>query len=153
MDLPHTTVWGDPALYRLRGDRPTQKLTKYAIFALTVLIASLLSDYLVDLISSEFVDHSYKGVAIEMCIIIIVYYPAFTIIEKLVLQASKKYVISSKKAVKSSSFGLLIGFVIAVLVLFYLFAKMKHSCRYIICISSVPPIYFSSATRASSISK
>lgn len=104
----------------------TQKLTKYAIFTLTVLIASLISDYLVQFVSSEFVDHSYKGVAIEMCIIIIVYYPAFTIIEKFVLQASKKFVSSSKKAVKSSNFGLLIGFGIAVLILFYLFAKIKH---------------------------
>ncbi len=105
----------------------TQKLTKYAIFALTILIASLLSDYLVQLISDKFVDHSYQGVAIEMCIVVIVYYPAFTLIEKLVLQVSKKYVSSSKKAVKSSNFGLLIGFGVAVLILFYFFAKIKHN--------------------------
>ena len=105
----------------------TQKLTKYAIFALTILIASLISDYLVKYISVEFVDRSYKGVAIEMCIIILVYYPAFTIIEKFVLKASKEYVKTSKKAVKSSNFGLLIGFGIAVLILFYFFAKVKHN--------------------------
>jgi uncharacterized protein YacL len=105
----------------------TQKLTKYAIFALTVLIASLLSDFLVQLISAKFVNQSYQGVALEMFIIVIVYYPAFTIIEKFVLKASKEYVKSSKKAVKSSSFGLLIGFAVAVLILFYLFARVKHN--------------------------
>lgn len=105
----------------------TQKLTKYVIFTLTVLIASLLSNYLTELATKNFVEHSYKGVAIEMILIVIIYYPAFILLESIITKISKQYVKNSKKAIKSSSFGLLISFGIALLVLFYLFAKLNHN--------------------------
>lgn len=99
----------------------TTRLTKFAILSLSILSASLISDYAVSYFSS-WSGKNYKGVAMGMFVTVIVFYPLFSLLERYIKKASSSYIKSSKKMAGSSFFGLIIGYALAILVLFIMFA-------------------------------
>lgn len=102
------------------------KLTRIAVFSITILIGTLISDY----ISAYFVStigKTYKGVAINMIATVVVFYPLFSLLEYYVKKASKRYIQKSKSVTGNSFLGLIIGFTLAILVLFMMFASVWYN--------------------------
>jgi len=102
------------------------KTTKYATIIISVLTASLINEYVVELINSYYKEATYTSVLIGMAVTILVFVPLFGIVGKWIGKASKSYLKASKKVTKKSSNGLFIGFFIAFVILFILFAKIRH---------------------------
>ena len=102
------------------------KSTKYATIIISVLTASLINEYVVKLINSYYKDATYTSVLIGMAVTIFVFVPMFGIVGKWIGKASKSYLKASKKVAKKSSNGLLIGFALAFVILFVLFAEIRH---------------------------
>ena len=101
-----------------------KKYTKFVVFSLSILLAALLSEFLVSLLAKYGTD--YRSVAIRMAVTVAIYYPLITFLEKYIQRASKKYAQASKGVAKSSSLGLTLGFVLALIILFALFAIVLH---------------------------
>ncbi len=59
-----------------------------------------------------------------MAIIVVIYVPVFGFLDKYIKKLSQTYVSTSKKAASNSFLGLVIGFGIAFLLLFYAYAKL-----------------------------
>ena len=68
-----------------------RKLTKVAIFAITVLSATLLYEYILTQIPN-FKDpkHPYQATAMGMLVVVIVFYPAFTLLENVFKKYNKE---------------------------------------------------------------
>ena len=95
----------------------TRKLSKFVIFAITILFATLVKDYIIKILNDH-IDKGLIGVLIIMAVTLAIYYPLFTFVDKYVKKLAEGYVKGAKGAVKSSINGLLIGFIIAMLIVF-----------------------------------
>ena len=104
----------------------SRKITKYAALVISILIASLLNEFIVKLIKGYYQESSYKSVAIGMVVTLIVFVPLFKILGKWINTVSKKYIKTGKKVASNSTTGLWVSFLIALLILFILFAKIRH---------------------------
>lgn len=103
-----------------------RKITRFATVALTILTAYLVSEYLLIFMEDYKDGRSYKSVIISMLIIVAIYYPALTLLEKYIKKLSAEYVKTSKNFAKSNTVGLFIGFFIAFFILFSLFAYVWY---------------------------
>ena len=115
----------------------SRKITKYAALIISILSASLINEYIVKLIKGYYQESSYKSVAIGMLVTIIVFVPLFKILGKWINTVSKKYIKTGKKVASNSTTGLWISFLIAMLVLFVLFAQIRHGLDVISDIKSI----------------
>jgi len=93
------------------------KYTKFVVFLLTILAAMVLSEYVEGIFDKG---NSYKGIAIKMAVTVFVYIPVFGILEQYLAKVSKKYASKSKQIAKNNFLGLTIGFIIALLGLYWL---------------------------------
>lgn len=94
-----------------------RKLTKFAVFTMTILFATLVKDYIIKLLN-ERIDKGLTAVWIIMAVTIVIYYPLFTIVDKYVKKLAEGYVKGAKNAVKSSLSGVLIALGVAILICF-----------------------------------
>ncbi len=99
------------------------KFPRYAVYILTILIANYLSEIFFEHLN-QFKERNYLTVLLGMGIIVAVYVPLFGFLEKYLKKASKSYMSGSKSIAKNSKQGMLIGFGVGFLVLFYLYAKL-----------------------------
>ena len=107
-----------------------RRLSKYAIFAISILIAALISET-IETITGSFVDQkTYTAVIIRMLVILAVYVPLFGFLDRYINQASNKYISWSKNQVRNSRLGLLLGFIAALFILFLLFAYLVHQLNF-----------------------
>jgi Na+/H+-translocating membrane pyrophosphatase len=101
----------------------TKNLSKFAVFVLAILTAELLH-----LFAHHFVVDNLKGfsvyqkVAILMAISVLLFYPAFEVIEKYVHAISEHYVKGSKAVTGNKFISILLGFIVALLLLFWGFS-------------------------------
>ncbi|HEX2975019.1 MAG TPA: hypothetical protein VHO68_03705 [Bacteroidales bacterium] len=99
---------------------------RFFVITLTILIANLLttviSDYLI-----TYRNHMRPATFtfIAMGIIVVIFYPLFTMLEEWVKKISVKF-IKSGKGVAGKYLGILFTFVAAMLVLFYFYGKMWY---------------------------
>ena len=104
------------------------KLAKLFITSLTILTATLVAGFL-----KIKIDHYYKGkelyknVLLGMLMLVVVYYPMTSLLNKYFAQVSKKLVSGSKKISKSNTLGMIIGFSIAIFVLFIGYANLWYN--------------------------
>ncbi len=101
----------------------TTTFTKYAVFIITILTANYLGELFFKFTNS-YQNKNYTSVLIGMAIIVLIYVPVFGFLEKYIKKISQTYVTKSKKAASNSFIGLVIGFGIAFLLLFYAYAKL-----------------------------
>lgn len=106
-------------------------LFRFVVITITILTANLLtneiSGYLV-----TYRNH-IKPVTFTfaaMAIIVVIFYPLFTKLEEWVKKISQKF-IKSGKNVAGKYLGLFLSFLIALLVLFYFYAKMWYGIDFI----------------------
>jgi len=101
--------------------------TKYVIYTITVLTAALLSIYIESIITEYIPEKSYLTVIIDMILIIAVFIPVIAIIEKVIKKAASSYVGTAKNVSGNSKAGVYLAFFIALIILFVLFAIVKHN--------------------------
>ena len=102
------------------------KLSQFAIFSLTILMGTLISDYSINYLTNT-IGKTYNGVLINMVATVIIFYPLLNLVDTYIKKVSKKYIHQSKKVTGNSSIGLILGFTLAILVLFIMFAKVWYN--------------------------
>ena len=103
-----------------------RQLTKYAIYCIAVLCAALINQYIKNYVEEHINITGYLLVLVDMLIVILVFAPAFALVSKYTKKLSKAYIKTSKK-VSSSKNGNLLGFTVAIIILFILFAYIRHN--------------------------
>ncbi len=99
---------------------------RFFVITLTILTANLITTALSDYMITY--KHHVKPITftfIGMGIIVVIFYPLFTKMEEWVKRFSVKF-IKSGKGVAGKYLGILLTFIIALLVMFYFYAKMWY---------------------------
>ena len=105
----------------------SKKLNKVFITSLTILVVSLVASFLKTLVDDYFKDDNiYKSVLIGMGLMVAVYYPMTILLNKYFTKLSQGYLRKSKKIAKSSTLGVIIGFLIAIFVLFVCYSYVWY---------------------------
>ncbi|WP_299607455.1 hypothetical protein [uncultured Aquimarina sp.] len=107
-----------------------RQLTKFAIYAIAVLCAALINEFVIKLVKKQIHEQGYLLVLIDMLIVVLIFAPAFALVSKYTKKLSKAYLKTSKK-VSSSKNGNLLGFTVAMIILFVLFAYLRHNINVI----------------------
>ena len=103
-----------------------RKFTKYAIYSIAVLSATLINQYLITFIKQYINMHGYLLVLADMLVIILIFTPAFALVSKYTKKMSAVYLKTSKK-ISNNKNGTWIGLLAAIGVLFVLFALLRHN--------------------------
>ncbi|HEX8547470.1 MAG TPA: hypothetical protein VF691_10950 [Cytophagaceae bacterium] len=105
----------------------TKRFNRYAVIIITILLAELIHAYALSFVSRWKDDASpYKSVAISMLIAVLVFYPAFKFMEKFLKGISNKYMLKSKKIIGKNLIGSVIGFLLALFLLFLAFSAVWY---------------------------
>ena len=103
-----------------------RKLTQYAIYAVAVLSAALINEHIIKYVKKHIDQQGYILVLIDMAIVVLIFAPAFALVTKYTKKISKAYLKTSKKFSNSNKRGTLLGFTIAIIILFILYALLRH---------------------------
>lgn len=104
-----------------------RKVTKYMVIVLAILLAELLHAYAHSFLEEYLTKSSpYRSVAISMVTAVIVFYPAFHFITKYLKYTSEKYVQGAQRVTKNRFVGLLIGFSLAIFLMFAAFSQIWY---------------------------
>jgi len=104
-----------------------KKFTKYAIYAVAVLSAALINEYIIKYVKKHIDLQGYFLVVIDMVIIVLIFAPAFALVNKYTKKISKVYLRTSKKISSRNKNGTLLGFIIAIFILFILYASLRYN--------------------------
>lgn len=96
-----------------------RKYTRFVVFTVSILIATLISEALIVWLASE---SDYKTIAIRMMVVVLIYVPLMNFLDAYIKKSAQQYANQSKKFGKSRLLGLTIGFIVILLILFCLFA-------------------------------
>lgn len=107
-----------------------RQLTKYAIYAIAVLCAALINQFIRNYVNDHVHIKGYLLVLVDMGIVVLVFAPAFALVSKYTKKLSKAYLKTSKK-VSNNKNGNLLGFTVAIIILFILFAYLRHNINVI----------------------
>ncbi len=102
-----------------------RQTTKYAIYAVAVLCAALINEFIINYVKKRIDQQGYLLVLIDMLIVVLIFAPTFALVSEYTKKLSKAYIKTSKK-VSSSKNGTLLGFTVAIIILFVLFAYQRH---------------------------
>ena len=70
--------------------------------------------------------HGYWLVLVDMAVVVLIFTPAFALVSKFTKKMSAAYMKTSKK-VSNNTNGTLLGFLVALCILFLLFAFYRHN--------------------------
>jgi hypothetical protein len=103
----------------------SRKITKYVVLIFTILLADIIKEIVLHLIGLER-DHRspYLSAAIGMGVIVLVFYPMFTIMEKILESITHSYVTKTKNVTGGSYKGLIVAFILGVAVLYFAYLKV-----------------------------
>ncbi len=103
-----------------------KRLSKFTVYSITILTAYLISEFLVDFLNHYYKEKTYLSVFIGMVVVLAVYFPVVTFLDKYIKRMSKTYIKKSKELNKNSKLGVIIGFFLFLFVLFGLFALVWY---------------------------
>jgi hypothetical protein len=105
----------------------SKNITKFFVFILTIFIAEIIST-----IAKNYLNiHTgyrdpYKLTAVQMGIIVVIYYPIFTLLSGLSELISKHFFKKTKGAITGGIPGLIIAFLIGLTICYGIFLKLWH---------------------------
>ena len=104
----------------------SKSITKFCIFILTIFIAEIVSTIAKNYLNihTGYKD-PYRLTAIQMGIIVVIYYPIFTFLGSVAEMISKSFV-KKTKSVFSGVPGIIIAFALGLLICFGIFLKLWH---------------------------
>ncbi|WP_108868526.1 hypothetical protein [Aquimarina aquimarini] len=103
-----------------------RQITKYAIYTVAVLSATLINEFILKYVKKHIDQQGYLLVLIDMLVVILIFAPAFALVSNYTKKLSKAYLKTSKK-LSSTNNGTLLGFLVAIIILFILFASLRHN--------------------------
>jgi len=103
-----------------------RNFAKLSVYTIAILSATLINQYIIDLIEEHIEVKGYTLVFIDMLIVVCVFSPAFNIVSKYTKKISTAYFRTSK-SLSSNYIGVLIGVAAALFFLFTLFALRRHN--------------------------
>ncbi|MFD0862203.1 hypothetical protein ACFQ1M_08275 [Sungkyunkwania multivorans] len=101
-------------------------LSKYAIYSIAVLSAALINGLVIDYVRRHIDQKGYLLVLIDMLIVVLIFAPTFALVAKYTKKLSRVYIYSSNK-LSSTKNGRFVGFAIALIALFVLYALLRHN--------------------------
>ncbi len=104
--------------------------TKYAIYIVAVLTAALINGFILNYVKKHINQQGYILVLIDMLVVILIFAPAFALVTNYAKKLSKVYIRTSRK-LSSRKNGIFLGFVIATIILFILYAQLRHGLHVI----------------------
>jgi len=107
-----------------------KKITQYAIYAVAVLAAALINQHIIKYVKTHIDQKGYILVLIDMLIVVLIFAPAFALVTKYTKKLSDAYLKTSKKFSDDKN-GTLIGFIVATIILFVLYAHFRHNLNVI----------------------
>ncbi|WP_109097471.1 hypothetical protein [Aquimarina sp. AU58] len=107
-----------------------RQTTKYAIYTVAVLSAALINEYILKYVKKHIDQQGYLLVIIDMLVIVLIFAPAFALVTNYAKKISKAYLKTSKK-LSSRNNGILLGFIVAIIILFILYANLRHNINVI----------------------
>jgi len=108
-----------------------KRITQYAIYAVAVLCAALINEHIIRYVKKHIDQQGYLLVLIDMAIVVLIFAPAFALVTKYTKKLSQMYLKTSKQFSTSNKNGTLLGFTIAIFVLFILYASLRHNLNVI----------------------
>ncbi len=103
----------------------SRKLTRYVILIFTILLADIIKEIILHLIGLEKDSrHPYRSAAIGMGIIVAVFYPMFTLMEKVLERLTESYVKTTKGVAGGKLKGLTIAFIFGIAGLYIAYLKV-----------------------------
>jgi len=103
---------------------------KFSIYAIAILSATIINQYIIDFVKQYITVKGYIFVAVDMLIVVTIFAPAFTLVSKYTQKVSNAYFRTTKKF--SSDFsGVIIAVAAALFLLFILFSVRRHQLNVI----------------------
>ncbi|MFC5044895.1 hypothetical protein ACFSTE_21455 [Aquimarina hainanensis] len=106
-------------------------LTKYAIYTVAVLSATLINEYIIKYVKKHIDLQGYLLVLMDMLVVVLIFAPAFALVSEYTKKISKAYIKTSKKVSSNNRSGITLGFLAALIILFILFALLRHNIHVI----------------------
>ncbi len=105
-----------------------KKLTQYIVVTLAILIAELVSAYIL-LITHKYKseDSPYKSAMIQMVVAVVTFYPTIVLVEKYMSPGSKVFFTKAQKITGNKLLGLFVGVSIAFILLLMAFVKVLYN--------------------------
>jgi len=103
---------------------------KFSIYAIAILSATLINQYIIDYIKQFINVQGYLFVAIDMFIVVTIFAPAFYLVSKYTKKVSVAYFRTTRKITSDFS-GVIIGVASALILLFILFSIRRHQLNII----------------------
>ncbi|MBP2833655.1 hypothetical protein J8281_15775 [Aquimarina sp. U1-2] len=108
-----------------------RKRTQYAVFAVAALCAALINQYIIKYVKAHINQQGYVLVLLDMIIVVLIFAPAFALVTKYTKKLSQTYLKTSKRFSSKRSNGTFLGFIIAIFILFILYANIRHDINVI----------------------
>ncbi len=114
------------------------KIQKHAAFIISVLIAYLIKDLVLYLMGDfkKMHDDRYFAVGIGMLLVIVIFYPLYELLKELSKKIVESFLRRSKRSVNSRFLGLTLGFVLALGILYGVYAYLWYNINIITDIQS-----------------
>ena len=105
-----------------------KNLSRYIIITLAILIAELVSAYIL-LITAKYKgeDSPYRSAVVQMVVAVITFYPTVILVEKYMTNWSKSYLAKAQKMTGNKLLGLLLAFALACLLILMAMVKVLYN--------------------------
>ncbi|MBC7389120.1 MAG: hypothetical protein H7329_07920 [Opitutaceae bacterium] len=104
-----------------------KKITDLFILCLTILLANILVEVITNWAGRYLkTENIFKTNAISMAVTVIVYYPAFKALNEFLKSSTKKYIVNTKKVAGGGFIGIMLAFIIALVLLFFINLKVRY---------------------------
>ncbi len=104
-----------------------KKITDLFILCITILLANILVEVITNWAGKYIkTENVFKTNAISMSVTVLVYYPAFRALNEFLKSSTKKYIQNTKKVAGGGFIGILLSFIIALVLLFFINLKVRY---------------------------
>ena len=105
-----------------------KNLSRYIIITIAILIAELVSAYIL-LITAKYKgeDSPYQSAIVQMVVAVITFYPTVVLVEKYMKNWSKSYLDKAQKMTGNNLLGLLLAFMIACVLILMAMVKVLYN--------------------------
>lgn len=104
-----------------------KRITDLFILCITILLANITVEVITNWAGRYIkTENIFKTNAISMTVTVLVYYPAFKALNEFLKSSTKKYIINTKKVAGGGFIGILLAFIIALILLFFINLKVRY---------------------------